>query len=297
MESFDIVKYKAVLLEVFKAFISICKHYNLHYYCAGGTALGAVRHHGFIPWDDDIDVLMPRNDYEKLISLNSEISKTSYSIISAQNTRKFATFAKFYNKNTTLWEFKEIPFVYGVYIDIFPLDEFPDDLDLFYHKYIKLRNIQRFYQLSQMRFSLDDIIHYYKIKDMRFFYKGLLSFFFPNFLSNHFRLQYLKVEKSFTHQKGNHVVCSCGEYYKKEYFEKKWFEGWEELPFEGLIVRVPRMYDAYLSFVFGDYMKLPPKEKQVSHHYHYFLDLNKGMTMEDVEVILSKRNTNNLPKV
>ena len=251
MESFDIEKYKVILLEVFKAFITICNQYDLHYYCAGGTALGAVRHHGFIPWDDDIDVLMPRNDYNRLIALNCELSIKNYSIISAKNTKKFATFAKLYNKDTTLWEFKEIPFVYGVYIDIFPLDE-------------------------------------YKVKNMNFFYKGLLSFLFPRFLSNHFRLQFLKVEESFMNQKGDHVVCSCGEYFKKEYFEKRWFEGWEELPFEGLIVRVPKMYDAYLTFVFGDYMKLPPKEKQVSHHYHYFLDLDKGMDIKEVKAILSK---------
>jgi len=288
MESFDIEKYKVILLEVFKAFITICNQYDLHYYCAGGTALGAVRHHGFIPWDDDIDVLMPRNDYNRLIALNCELSIKNYSIISAKNTKKFATFAKLYNKDTTLWEFKEIPFVYGVYIDIFPLDECSDDLDLFYHKYKKLRNIQRFYQLSQMRFSIRDIVYYYKVKNMNFFYKGLLSFLFPRFLSNHFRLQFLKVEESFMNQKGDHVVCSCGEYFKKEYFEKRWFEGWEELPFEGLIVRVPKMYDAYLTFVFGDYMKLPPKEKQVSHHYHYFLDLDKGMDIKEVKAILSR---------
>jgi len=96
-ESFDLDKYKRTLLETFQAFINTCEKYALNYYCAGGTVLGAVRHNGFIPWDDDIDVFMPRKDYERLIDLDDKISQGDYSVISARNSQSFATFAKFYN--------------------------------------------------------------------------------------------------------------------------------------------------------------------------------------------------------
>ena len=85
--------------------------------------LGAVRHNDIIPWDDDIDVFMPRKDYEKLINLENDIDKDGFGIISAKNSSSYATFSKIYSKNTTLWEIESIPFVYGVYVDIFPLDE------------------------------------------------------------------------------------------------------------------------------------------------------------------------------
>ena len=282
-ESFDTLQFKKLLLETFEAFINTCSKYQLNYFCAGGTVLGGVRHKGLIPWDDDIDVFMPREDYEKLIDLDSQISKNGFSVIAARNTKQYATFAKFYNRNTTLWELKEIPFVYGIYIDIFPLDESNDTLDVFLRKYRRLRNAQRWYQLSQMRFSLHDVFSYLRQGDRKYFVKGVLSFFFPRFTAQWFRRYLLKVEDCFKGQKGDHIVCPYGEYYAKEYQKKEWYEKYSELPFEHLSVRMPADYDAFLRHVYGDYMKLPPKEKQISHHYHYFLDMNQGITLEDAK--------------
>ena len=281
MENFDLNRYKIILKETFSYFIKLCEAHDLRYYCAGGTALGAVRHHDFIPWDDDIDLLMPREDYCKLIELNALVGKDGFKTISVDNCNQYATFAKFYNTNTTLWEFKEIPFIYGIYIDIFPLDESDDSIESFMNKYMRLRYAQRFYQLSQMRFSLKDVLLYYKT-NKRMFHKGLLSYFIPGLLSPYFRKCIQKCEASFKDKHGNYLVCPFGEYFKKEYFLKSWFEGYETFMFGDLKVRLPKDYDSYLSYVFGDYMKLPPLDKQVSHHYHYYLNMDKGMTLDDV---------------
>lgn len=283
---FDQDKYRKVLFGTFEAFISTCEKYGLRYFCAGGTVLGAVRHQNIIPWDDDIDVFMPREDYMKIIELDPKISTTGFSVISAHNCDNFATFAKFYNKNTTLWELKEIPFVYGVYIDIFPLDESSDTLDVFLSKYKRLRNAQRYYQLSQMQFAITDIIRYWRTGDKKYFYKGMLSVFFPKFMSGFYRRHLLRCELAFTGQKGERMVCAFGEYFKKEYQEKSWYEDFELLPFGHLRVKVPKEYDAFLKHIYGDYMKLPPEEKRVSHHYHYFLDLNKGLSITEVKKII-----------
>lgn len=285
-QEYDKEKYLKVLFQTFEAFIATCEKYNLRYFCAGGTVLGAVRHQNIIPWDDDIDVFMPREDYEKIIELNSKISKEGYSIICAKNTDWYGTFGKFYNKNTTLWEFKEIPFIYGVFIDIFPLDETNDDVETFLVKYKKLRNAQRKYLLSQMRFEISDIIKYYKQGDKKYFYKGVLSWLFPRFLKSYFKNNLLKCEEQFICKSGHHIVCPYGEYYKKEYQEKSWYEDYALLPFGNLQVRVPQDYEGFLRHVYGDYMKLPPKEKQLSHHYHYLLDLDKGLTLAEVKKIM-----------
>ena len=259
-EPFDIVRYKEILFKTFKAFIDTCEKYDLRYFCAGGTVLGAVRHGDIIPWDDDIDVFMPRDDYEKLIDLNTEISKGNYSVIAAKNTQIFATFAKFYDKNTK-----------------------------FLKKYMRLRNAQRWYQLSQMKFKVSDVFSYYKQRDMKYFYKGLLSYFFPRFTCQFFRKHLISVEESFKGQRGNHMVCPYGEYFKKEYQQRVWYDDYEELPFGKIKVRLPIGYKAFLTHVYGDYMKLPPKEKQVSHHYHYFLDMERGLTLREVKDILDSK--------
>lgn len=96
-----------VLLKTFKAFSALCDEYNLRYYAAFGTALGAVRHQGFIPWDDDIDVYMPRQDYNKFIALRDKIEE-AYSIIDLRDTGYFMYFAKFINNQTTVWEKREL---------------------------------------------------------------------------------------------------------------------------------------------------------------------------------------------
>lgn len=287
---FDQVKYRKILFDTFEAFIKTCETYNLRYFCAGGTVLGAVRHQNIIPWDDDIDVFMPREDYMKIIGLDSEIKKTGFSVISAYNSNQFATFAKFYNTNTTLWELKEIPFVYGVYIDIFPLDESDDSLDVFLKKYKKLRNAQRYYQLSQMRFSINDVREYWIHGDKKYFYKGLLATFLPRFMTGYFRRKILSCEKLFMGQTGKKMVCPYGEYFKKEYQEKKWYDDYAIAHLGELKVRIPIGFEDFLRYVYGDYMKLPPVEKRVSHHYHYYVDLEKGMTLEDVRFVLRDKS-------
>ncbi|KXB74135.1 hypothetical protein HMPREF1860_02125 [Prevotella amnii] len=111
------------LLSLFKEFTLFCKKNNLTYYAAYGTAIGAVRHHGIIPWDDDVDVWMPRKDYEKLLKLKTTLLKTNYEIINIENKGYYLYFAKFCNRNTSIIEREGEPNI-GLYIDIFPLDNY-----------------------------------------------------------------------------------------------------------------------------------------------------------------------------
>ena len=123
MKKEEQILYRSILLKTMKAFIALCKEYDIHYVAAYGTILGAVRHNGLIPWDDDIDVFMTRENYEKFLSLRNYSSLKDYEIIDIENEGYYLPFAKFCDKHTTLWEVKKFPFIIGVFIDIFPLDK------------------------------------------------------------------------------------------------------------------------------------------------------------------------------
>ena len=281
MNDYCLSDYRSILLKAFAEFIRICEKHSFRYYCAGGTMLGAIRHNGFIPWDDDIDVFMPRDDYDAFVSLKGSLN--GYDVISVSTSSHLATFAKFYDTNTTLWELKQIPFVYGVYMDIFPLDETIDEITGFNKKYKRLRNKCRLYQLSQMRFSLSDLFHCLIKHNRVCFIKGLLSMFIPIRLSSFFRNRIQEYEKELSRSSiGTHYASYYGDYWTKEFLERSWFDYYIEVPFESLSVRVCNGYDGYLSQVYGDYMSLPPMNKRVSHHYHYYLNLKKRMTIEEI---------------
>lgn len=276
-------KYKIKLLELFQKFIIFCEDYSLNYFCTGGTMLGAVRHHGFIPWDDDIDLFMMRKDYNRLISLQDELNKRGLGLEGVQCNNKYAVFLKIWDKNTTLWEIEEIPFVYGVYIDIFPLDYSDDTVSEFREKYKKRRNLFLLYQLSQMKFSFHSLRNRLKQKDYKFIVKGLISLFVPCQSRNIIRKLILRDDAKKQKGNGQYLASYYGDYWEREYLKREWFEDFILVDFENLKVKIPIGYDGYLSQIYHDYKKLPPKEKQITHHYHFFLDLNRHLTLKEIK--------------
>ena len=278
--------YKKRLLQLFEKFILFCEEYSLDYCCTGGTMLGAVRHHGFIPWDDDIDLFMMRKDYERLISLQSELREKGIGLEGIQCNDKFAVFLKIWDMDTTLWEFEEIPYVYGVYIDIFPLDFSDDTQSQFLKKYKKRRRLFLLYQLSQMVFSIKTIKSRLFQKDYKFVVKEIMSFMVPRFFRGTVRSMLLKEDRRNQKTQGRFLASYYGDYWEREYLKSEWFDNYKLVDFEHLKVKIPIGYDWYLSQIYHDYMKLPPKEKQVSHHYHYFLDLNNHYDIEQVKQMI-----------
>ena len=137
-------EWNATILDILKAFIEICNKYHLRYYCCAGTAIGAARHHGMIPWDDDIDVLMPRPDYDRLLEIAKHEDFGKYEVVTPYNNESYPLyFSKLVNRETTLIEEKERPCIIGLYVDIFPLDATDDDLETakaLYRKYSKTIN-------------------------------------------------------------------------------------------------------------------------------------------------------------
>lgn len=258
-----------VELDIFKEFISICEKLNLRYYLMGGTMLGAVRHGGFIPWDDDIDVGMLREDYEVFMR---EAPKYLPEHLFLQNHKTdyeyHSNAAKIRNCNTTYIE-KEIRFSkinHGVFIDIFPLDYYPDNaleegllnlirkpltvrIGMVYHKETKENVVKRFC-------------------------KALLSVIIPDI---HIAVEardklYKKCRKS------SKLANHSGAWGKKEIVPADWYAEGCTLEFEGLKVCVPKEYKKWLTQVYGNYMQLPSIEKRVTHHKTVAIDVSRPYT-------------------
>ncbi len=253
-------------LKMFKVFIEVCEKLNLKYYVLGGTILGAVRHKGFIPWDDDIDVGMPREDYEIFISKAQEFLPKNYFVQTFKTDPEWpANFAKIRNSDTTFIEssVKNRKINHGIYIDVFPLDRHEDNK--FKLKIFNFKN--KFYQATIARcFYIPK-----QKRNWKWYFIRILTFFVP------VKTALKKREKLLKSNKGTKYLANyCGAWGVKEIVPSDWYGKGAELEFEGIKIIAPANYDAWLAQVYGDYMQLPPVEKRVTHHFNEVIDLEKS---------------------
>lgn len=282
--------FKRILLKTFEDFIVLCKKHNFKYFAAYGTVLGAVRHHGFIPWDDDIDVYMPREDYERLLSVRDQIDN-NYEIVDLEQQNYYQYFAKFVNRHTTLIETEEISFVCGIYIDIFPLDEWNDNFKN-EDKITKIFTESYFtYFKSIRRHSFGALYSAIKERKWVITIKTLTNVLYYHF----FRTKSLKTLreclKIFKSIRGDYLC----RYSPKEYnckFRKDVFGQGKEMSFEHITILVPDDYDTYLHTEYGNYMEFPPVEKRNSGHHHYYVNLHERLSFD--EVLKRKKNNPHL---
>ena len=259
-------------LEIFEYFKNFCKEHGLLCYFCGGCCIGALRNKGFIPWDDDIDVFMPREDYEKLPELwEKYANKDRYSCNRTTKNKFMGNIMTTITDNrTTLirpWQ-KGKDGVKGVMIDIIPLDGCaPDGLK---------RKLQ---MIWSMIFSLycSRMVPTNHGKLMALVCKMLLALV-P---SDGLKYKIWKfAEKQMTKYKiseSEYITELCsGPHYMKNKYPKHIFESAVYKEFEGRAEPLPVGYDEYLKIAFGDYMKLPPKVKRIPHHDIIYMDLEKG---------------------
>lgn len=274
-ETFD-SQFRDLLLKTFKEAIDFLDSHGLRWWAAYGTILGAVRHKGLIPWDDDIDIYMPREDYNKLLALRAEMTNTNIDVNSYNDDGYFYSFGKFVNKNTTLWEMKDYPFIGGVYIDIFAIeltDESKEDI-IRNHKVFSKK--LRYMQMAYRKLTTKNIV-YGLLKSGTLYMKDVC---FSKFHKSQAVTEFKDYDNSLNKINGDKYVRYAGSGYR--IFEKAWFDSYVELPFEWFTVKVPIGYKRLLELSYGDYMTPPPVNKRISEHEKVYLNLKEKLTINDV---------------
>lgn len=281
---------QTVLIDTLKFTIDFFEKHGLRYYACAGTMLGAVRHHGFIPWDDDIDVYMPRKDYERLLSLKKEFEGTGYSVVSAQTDRGYyCPFAKVQKDDFTIWEFKYYRYVLGAYIDVFPLDYYDKDDATITKMQYEYAALFVDYQKSLKTYSFGDYLQMIRQGDFYGFAKNLAFQMFYKPRREHYYNRW-KTADSYLGADETCLKCVNLTQYPGKVFKREWFDDCIDMPFADFTIKVPRAYDEYLTLIYGDYMQLPPIEKRVSDHKHYFIDFTKRLSIEEIQTL--KNGTN-----
>lgn len=276
-------KYKSKLLDTLRFAISFFDEYGLNWFVASGSCLGAIRHQGMIPWDDDIDVFMPRSDYEKLLDLKPKMIGSGFDVVSLRDDGYYTNFGKIINSSTTIWERKEWPFVIGVYIDIFPLDRTELTTGEFTKKYKKYYNSLKKYRRSITSFSYYSVVSLFREHHYYSAFTRLLDPFFHPFKSLFYK-SLLHNEHIFDKPHGSQLITPFWMYGLRELYQSKWFDDYCLMPFEDMLVRVPIGYHEYLKYVYGDYMIPPPIEKRNAHHQDYFTYINLTQHLDITEV-------------
>ena len=279
-------EFQVKLLQTFKVFSQFCKDHDLTYFAAYGTCLGAIRHHGFIPWDDDIDVYMMRDDYEKLMFLRDGLAGTNWRISDIRDGDYPYSFGKFYGTDSSVWERRQFPFIIGPWIDIFPVDEWEenDDFEKLYKdthyaiwNYRKSLSVQTWIEIWR------DFIHLNGVNGpIKLVKKCFYSPFKPLFFN-----KTMKMVDMVKNTNGS-LLKDWNDPQKKVY-KKEWFHDVCELPFEDTNITCPIMYHDYLEYEFGDYMTPPPPEKRSGGHDCFYIDLYNKKTYKEIMAEMSKQ--------
>lgn len=255
MKAIEVDELKQIQLDILKFVDAFCKKNNLRYFLAYGTLLGAVRHQGYIPWDDDIDILMFREDYEKFVTTFKD---SKYKVFATEVNHNYPyPFAKVGDTRTYFEEEIKDVIDTGVNIDVFPLDYLPKD------KIEKIRKKRNLLQKIWIAKRLP------RLKRRGFLKNVILGV--SQFLLSIIPVGTIVKKMEDNAKKFNLTNSSvCGNIaygYDPDIYPSSDFQDTIELHFEDSMFPCPANYDDVLKIMYGDYMQLPPEEKRVSHHH------------------------------
>lgn len=254
-------------LEIVRNVLEICEKHDLQIYMIGGTFLGAVRHRGFIPWDDDVDLGFSRKDYETFLQVAPEELKDGYYLRHYETDPTMPYYpAQVVDPSFEILDVSaKIPKMRSAWIDLFPLDGMPDGaISYFFHKYRLL------YLRMMLKFSQFDQVVAVNLKNRPLHEKILVAV--GKHLHLEGKLDTLKrmrlidrCLKKYPFENCRRVVNFMGAYKFREVFDRSVYEDSVEYPFEDITLPAPRDYDLVNRQLYGDYMTPPPVEEQNKH--------------------------------
>ena len=253
----SIEEVKQLELDILKNVHRYCEERGLIYVLIGGTLLGAIRHKGFIPWDDDIDIAMPRPDYEKFIK---EYSDDRYEVKSLEYSDGYIfTFAKVIDSKTILIENKTNKSDIGINIDIFPLDGLPNKKADAVKYANNSMTYKRLITLKQMKFRRGRSV----VKNLTL---ACGKIFLAVFSYKSLTLMAVKYATRYPYNNGDCVANLSWGFGKAEMLDRDGINNRHLVPFEDTEFYISENYEDFLVNRFGDYMQFPPEKDRKSHH-------------------------------
>lgn len=249
----------------------ICKSNNIPYYIVGGTLLGAIRHKGYIPWDDDIDIAMFRKDYQKLLTIMTNDNSNQYFNQNIDTDYSYVKYIPKIRLNGTKFverKFKDLDMHHGIYIDVFILDKVDIKKDISIDRRVKLSNY--LLRIKEIKTGLYKSSTY--SKTFRNKILGKIFKVIPSTVINKL-IHYI-----YSMSNNNNIyVTNFGSQYgwRKQTFPIDVYGEGTHLEFEGHQFMAPAKWEVILKSLYGDYMKLPPEEKRNSGHDVVHIDLGK----------------------
>ena len=256
---------KRLQLEILDGIDRFCRESGLRYSLAYGTLIGAIRHKGFIPWDDDIDLMMPRSDYDRF---RKEFRADNlYLVDLAERDDCVETFVKVCKAGTVMVDKNFGRELWGVNVDVFPIDGAPSE-DLAGHYAALDRTREKLFRICPYYKSVQrgrfPLMIKYALKRVRYFYPG-------SFMS--LKRKLVDGQKALPYETSETVGIYFAAEKTRTFLPKRIYDEIGSVLFEGREYPAPKSYDTYLTSLYGNYMKLPPEEKRVSHHaYDSYLE-------------------------
>ena len=265
------------LLDVLKDTDILCREYNLCYSLGAGTLLGAVRHKGFIPWDDDIDIFMPRDSFDRLMQLDDEVFSQRGYTLQRPFTRAWPSgYGKICKNNTTYIEnyrSKNKDQHHGIFVDIFPIDNLSDQ-----------PAVQKLQWAAYRVFTAKALANRgYSTKSP---WKKVAMALVKGLPTT--ALQEIVIARNQQTSKMVHCFFGVAYVFEESIFPREIFEHYQKLEFEGFEFPVVENYNEALTILYGDYMKLPPEEERIAALHAVAVDLTRAWSDEEIEKVMPR---------
>ena len=257
---------QSISLEILKQVTDICEQLNLRYFIMYGTLIGVVRHKGFIPWDDDVDIMMPRPDHDKLVDYLLSNPIENMKVFNRGTCKEYPYMITRISDDRYYLDMEnEKPFGMGVFIDIYPFDGLGDTQKEALSYGMKGDRLSSFcYQATREHFAIETTTSFWRkmLKWPVYMFSKLIG-------KDYFQNKIESLNGKYQYDESEYVGCfvwlSGG---MKDIFKREWFDEYIMAKFEDCDFRIPKKYDEVLKHGYGNYMILPPEEERIGHHYY-----------------------------